>query len=72
MQRRVIVKAGFAAVIALALVAVAAYASGAPWFKWKNSVDGSIICAQVSPGKAWFKYQGPFMESRCKKHGNPQ
>jgi hypothetical protein len=65
-------KSGFAALVVLALFCIAAYASGAPWYKWKNRVDGTIICAQTTPGEAWFKYQGPFMESRCRKPGNPQ
>lgn len=65
-------KAGIAVLILLGLVSVSAFAAGAPWFKWKNQMDGSIVCAQFSPGEAWFKFQGPFMESQCRKPGNPQ
>ncbi|MFI4939580.1 MAG: hypothetical protein ACHP7O_04440 [Burkholderiales bacterium] len=55
-----------------ALIGIAAFASGAPWYKWKNNVNRTILCAQTSPGDAWGVYQGPFMDSRCKKPGNPQ
>ena len=65
-------KSRITALILLALVCVAAFASGAPWYKWKNRFDGTILCAQISPGETWYKYLGPFMESICKKPGNPQ
>ncbi len=65
-------KSRIAALVLLALVSVAAFASGAPWYKWKNRFDGTILCAQVSPGETWFVFQGPFMESQCRKLGNPQ
>ena len=60
------------ALILLALVCVAAFASGAPWYKWMNKFDHTILCAQISPGEAWYVYQGPFMESQCRKPGQPQ
>lgn len=60
------------AVLLLALFSLDAFAAGAPWFKWMNRSDRTIICAQISPGDNWVKYQGPFMESQCKKAGNPQ
>jgi hypothetical protein len=66
------VKTRFAALFLLALIGFAAFASGAPWYKWKNKTDRTILCAQISPGDNWEKYQGPFMESQCKKPGNPQ
>lgn len=56
----------------LALVSLEAFASGAPWYKWKNKTDRTVLCAQISPGNDWEKYQGPFMESQCKKPGSPQ
>jgi hypothetical protein len=65
-------KSRIATLFLLALVCVAAFASGAPWYKWKNKVDGTILCAQISPGEAWYVFQGPFMESQCKKAGMPQ
>jgi hypothetical protein len=66
------VKSGIAALIVLALVCVAAFAAGAPWYKWKNKFDGAILCLQTSPGETWYVFQGPFMESQCRKPGNPQ
>jgi hypothetical protein len=65
-------KSRIAVLVALVLVCAAAFASGAPWFKWKNKFDGTILCAQISPGETWFVFQGPFMESQCRKPGNPQ
>ena len=56
----------------LALFCGAATASEAPWYKWINSVDRTILCSQVSPGDAWAPYDGPYQESRCKKPGSPQ
>ncbi len=56
----------------LSMAAAAAFAAGAPWYKWINRYDRTIICSQLSPGDAWIRYQGPFMESRCSKPGNPQ
>lgn len=65
-------KPGIAALVALALACAAAFASGAAWYKWKNKFDGTILCAQTSPGETWIIIQGPFMESQCRKPGNPQ
>ncbi|MBV8665704.1 MAG: hypothetical protein JO269_04395 [Burkholderiaceae bacterium] len=61
--------------IALALLAAictGALASGAPWYKWRNKLDRTILCAKISPGDAWEVVDGPYMESRCRKPGNPQ
>ena len=49
-----------------------AFSSGAPWYRWINTVDRTILCAQVSPGNVWEIYQGPYRDSQCKKPGNPQ
>jgi hypothetical protein len=65
-------KSRIAVMILLAFACVAAFASGAPWYKWKNKFDNTILCTQISPGDAWYKFQGPFMESQCRKPGNPQ
>jgi hypothetical protein len=65
-------KSRIAVLLLLALVCSAAFAAGAPWYKWRNRVDGTILCLQISPGETWYKYQGPFMESQCRKPGNPQ
>jgi len=66
------VKSKFAVLVLLALACFEAFASGAPWYKWINRADRTILCAQISPGDTWVKYQGPFMESQCRKPGNPQ
>lgn len=65
-------KSKIAALALLALAWSTAIASGAPWYKWQNRFDGSILCAQVSPGETWFAIQGPYMESQCRKPGTPQ
>ena len=65
-------KSRFAVLILLSLACLEAFASGAPWYKWINRMDRTVLCAQISPGPTWVKYQGPFMESQCRKPGNPQ
>jgi hypothetical protein len=30
------------------------------------------MCSQNPPGEFWNRYQGPYMESNCKKSGYPQ
>lgn len=65
-------KSKLALIIALALASAAAYASGAPWYKWQNTYDNTLICSQNSPGETWVIFQGPFMESGCRKQGFPQ
>ena len=65
-------KAKFVAFTLLALICGAAFASGAPWYKWKNTVDHTVMCSQIAPGEAWVVYQGPYMESGCRKPGYPQ
>ena len=65
-------KQKIAVLVLLTLTCFAAFASTAPWFKWRNLADRTIICSQLPPGESWVKVQGPFMESQCKKPGNPQ
>ena len=62
------------AVAMLMLLALGADAlSGtAPWYRWRNQLDRTIMCAQTSPGNAWEPMDGPYMDSRCRKAGNPQ
>lgn len=60
------------ALLIMILACVTVIASEAPWYKWKNKSDRTILCAQNTPGESWDLYQGPFMESHCKKSGNPQ
>lgn len=65
-------KTKLAALALLALATAAVFASGMPWYKWMNTMDRTLLCSQTSPGKTWIQYQGPFMESKCRKPGNPQ
>ncbi len=66
-------KAGYVLVLALALLfCTAAFASEAPWYKWMNLADRTIMCAQTSPGDTWVRYQGPYADSRCSRPGNPR
>jgi hypothetical protein len=60
--------------ILLVLMAIceSVFSSGAPWYRWQNRVDKTILCAKTSPGDVWVVMDGPYMESRCKKQGNPQ
>ena len=62
----------FVLLIALPLMTGSAFASGAPWYKWQNTVDKTIMCNQNRPNEVWVIYQGPFMESNCRKPGYPQ
>ncbi|HSY27007.1 MAG TPA: hypothetical protein VK832_05860 [Burkholderiaceae bacterium] len=65
-------KSRLTALLALMLACSMAFSSGAPWFRWKNKVNKTIMCAKISPGDVWVVMDGPYMESRCKKPGNPQ
>lgn len=65
-------KPGYTLVLALAIFCTAAFASEAPWYKWMNLADRTIMCAQTSPGDTWVRYQGPYAESRCSRPGNPR
>jgi uncharacterized protein involved in tolerance to divalent cations len=59
-------------VAGLLAACAAAWASGAPWYKWQNTVDKTTLCAKTSPGDYWVVVKGPYMESTCRKPGNPQ
>ncbi len=72
LKKGYLMKPRFAVLAMLALVSFAVFASGAPWYKWRNLIDRTILCSQLSPGESWVKIQGPFMESQCRKPGNPQ
>lgn len=50
----------------------AAHASGAPWYRWKNRLNHTILCSKIAPGDVWDKFEGPYADSRCKKEGMPQ
>lgn len=46
-------------------------AAPAPWYLWDSPRAARMICAQVSPGPAWVRVRGPFLDSRCEKRGRP-
>jgi hypothetical protein len=62
----------FATFVMLALICGATFASGAPWYRWINKIDRTTLCSRTSPGNFWVMYKGPYMESQCRKPGNPQ
>ena len=47
----------------------AADAEPAPYYQWRSTEDGTIVCAQVSLGPGWQMTRGPFQDARCKKPG---
>lgn len=55
------------AAIAIALIATAAWAAPAPWFKWRSKADGQQVCAQTPLGTGWEKATGPYQDSHCEK-----
>ncbi len=71
-KARVQMKSKMVVLVAMLLIGVVAYASGAPWYRWLNLTDNMIVCAQNSPGEGWVQYKGPFSESRCVKPGVPE
>jgi hypothetical protein len=55
-----------------------ALAAAAPWYKWESLFDGTVICAQASPGEGWQQsagrfnsYSGPFKDAKCTQRGAP-
>ncbi|MDY7578621.1 hypothetical protein RGU70_09825 [Herbaspirillum sp. RTI4] len=61
----------FLSLLVLVSVCAAANAGSAPWYRWKNIVDKTLTCAQITPGSAWESESGPYMESACRKLGKP-
>jgi len=57
----------FAALLAL-LCLCQAHAGPAPYWRWESKVDGRLICAQVSPGDGWKRFNGPYNNARCRDH----
>ena len=58
-----------AGALCASLIAFAALAQPAPWYKWKSKLNGRITCAQTSPGEGWEKDSGPYKDARCEKPG---
>lgn len=59
------------AMLAASLLAAPLLAAPAPWYKWASRQADAEICAQVSPGKDWYKVRGPFVDAHCAKRGRP-
>ena len=55
-----------ALLLGLALYAASALAAPAPWYQWRSQADGTLFCAQVSPGAGWERFAGPFDNAGCK------
>lgn len=51
----------------LLLFSVHVAAGTAAWYRWESRVDGSLVCAQTSPGQNWKKFAGPFLDANCSK-----
>jgi hypothetical protein len=66
------VKSRFVLLLMLVLACVAAFASTAPWYKWINTKDRTILCLQTPPDDDWVQYQGPYKDMQCRKPGAPE
>ncbi|HEY7986133.1 MAG TPA: hypothetical protein VIE17_04310 [Methylophilaceae bacterium] len=62
--------------LAVLTASLHALAAPAPYFKWISLEDGTVVCAQFSPGEGWElgagKFggsPGPFKDFRCKTPG---
>lgn len=59
-----------ASVATLLFATLPVVAAPASWFQWKSTLDGKIVCMQVSPGAGWVKASGPYDDSRCQPHAS--
>jgi hypothetical protein len=64
------------ALVAILLASFYVMAAPAPYYKWVSLEDGTVICAQTSPGEGWELgsgrfggSSGPFKDSRCRVPG---
>lgn len=55
----------------LTLSSIAGIAGTAPWYQWRSKLNGTLICAQTSPGEGWEKFRGPYKNGRCDIPGLP-
>jgi hypothetical protein len=55
----------------LVLFVSSAFAAPAPWYRWRSKLDGTVACAQTSPGEGWERIGGPYRDARCEKTGRP-
>ncbi|HJV53942.1 MAG TPA: hypothetical protein VJ652_20915 [Noviherbaspirillum sp.] len=56
--------------LSAACVLASAAAAPAAWYKWRSTLNGTVICAQVMQG-AWEKADGPFKDAQCERRGSP-
>lgn len=47
------------------------FSAPAAWQKWRSKTNSVTVCAQVSPGDAWERVDGPFRDARCQRRGRP-
>ncbi|MGZ8290171.1 MAG: hypothetical protein ACXW2U_04125 [Telluria sp.] len=55
------------AVAVLAGASAMLAAAPAPWFQWRSTIDGALVCSQTPLGKGWTRAAGPFRDSHCAK-----
>jgi len=54
--------------LSLALVCPSpASAEPAPWYQWRSTANGSLVCSQTPLGAGWEKFSGPYRDARCEK-----
>jgi hypothetical protein len=64
------------ALLAILCASLHVLAAPAPYYKWISLEDGTVICAQTSPGEGWELgagrfggSPGPFKDFRCRVPG---
>ncbi|WP_256079401.1 hypothetical protein [Massilia sp. YIM B04103] len=48
-------------------VSLAALAAPAPFYLWQSNLNGSLTCAQTSPGWNWTRFSGPYSNAACRR-----
>lgn len=51
----------------LGALAPSLWAGPAPWYVWRSQLHGQELCAQTSPGEAWVRQGGPFVDADCRR-----
>ena len=54
-----------AALLLLWSLCGAAGARPANWYKWSSMVNGTVICAQSSPGESWERGGQAYRDGHC-------
>lgn len=47
------------------VISLSALALPAPFYLWQSKLNGSLVCAQNSPGWNWTRFSGPYPNARC-------